>query len=354
MARLSGRRVVVDVPATSANLGAGFDVLALALDLGNRIAVRAVDPGRGAPVEVRVRGEGAGQLPTDGRNRFVACLERGLAAAGVPASGVGWRVDMDNRIPVARGLGSSASATVAALVAADALTDGGLGQDRILELATHIEGHGDNAAAALLGGLCVVTPHGSRPTAVRITPPADLRVVLFIPDRPLSTAAMRTVLPESVPFRDAVHNVGAAALAVAALATGRLELLGPATVDRLHEPYRAAAYPELPELVSAAREGGALGACLSGAGSTVIAFTRGEEDAAGIAEALEVRAARLGLAGRACLQRVRADGARVSMDDADGAHDPGDADRPTASDEAAPGRPRDAGEPGGSGVGHLA
>jgi homoserine kinase len=310
-----GRSVTVDAPATTANLGAGFDALALALDRSSRIRVEAVASDAQPVVLVEVEGEGVGQLPTDGRNRFVASLRKGLAAGGVPDPGVGWRVHMDNDIPVARGLGSSASATVAALVAADHLLgSGSLGTQRILELATDAEGHADNAAAAILGGFCVVTSIEGRPRAIRLDPPADLRAVVFIPDRPLSTARMRGALPDQVPFADAVHNVGAAALAVAAIASGDIALLGAATDDRLHEPYRASVYPELPELIAAARSGGAVGACLSGAGSTVIAFVDDDRTARSVGAAMAARAASLGLDGRSAVHAARATGASVVAD----------------------------------------
>jgi homoserine kinase len=312
-AALVGRSVSVDVPATTANLGAGFDALALALDLSNHYTVRVVEPESQPRVSVEVRGEGAGHLPTDSRSRFVAALRDGFAAVGLDANGLGWRVEMDNDIPVTRGLGSSASASVGALVAADALLGGSaLDNQRILELAAAAEGHADNAAAALHGGLCVVGVVDGRPRAIRIDPPAGLVVALYVPDKPLSTAAMRAALPEQVPFEDAVHNVGAAALAVAALSQGRLELLDAATRDRLHEPYRgASAYPELPELIAAARAAGAMGACLSGAGSAVIAFCDDPTAAASISAAMAARGAALGLAGRASVGRPRTEGARV-------------------------------------------
>lgn len=310
---LVGRSLSLDVPATSANLGAGFDALALALDLVTVIRLEVVPATSRPAVHVEIHGEGAGQLPSDGRNRFVRLLEEGLAAAGVDPTGAGWHVWMENRIPVARGLGSSASATVAALVAADALAGGALGRERILELAAACEGHADNAAAAIFGGLCVVTNAGGRPRAIRIEPPEALLAALYIPDKHLSTAAMRAVLPATVPFEDAVHNVGAATLALAALSQGRLDLLAAATVDRLHEPYRAQAYPELPHLVEAALAAGAKGACLSGAGSTVIAFSDDVAAAATIAAAMERRAQSLGLPGRAAVQAARAEGARVTV-----------------------------------------
>ena len=180
------RRVVVDVPATTANLGAGYDALALALDLRNRISVE-ITPG----LELSVEGEGAGVLPTSRDNRFVVALETGLrwALGQVPAD-LGFRVHMQNQVPIARGLGSSAAATVAGLVAADALTGDGLDQRRLLTLSIEIEGHPDNATAALLGGFVVIAMVDGRPETVRFEPPRDLRAVLFIPDPP-STSAMR-------------------------------------------------------------------------------------------------------------------------------------------------------------------
>ena len=313
-ADLVGRSVSVDVPATTANLGAGFDALAMALDLATTIAVVAVPPTTEPDVWVDVIGEGAGQLPTGRRNRFVSAMLEGLAAAGVDPDGAGWRVRMDNAIPVARGLGSSASATVAALVAADALCGGRLGRERVLELAAAAEGHADNAAAAVYGGLCVVTQVGGVPRALRFDPPDQLLAALYIPDKHLSTAAMRAALPDSVPFADAVHNVGAATLTLAALSQGRFDLLAAGTVDRLHEPYRALAYPELPELIEAALAAGARGACLSGAGSTIIAFSDDAAAAATIAAAMERRAQQLGMSGHAAVQAARAEGARVIAD----------------------------------------
>ena len=183
---------------------------------------------------------------------------------------------MLNRIPLSRGLGSSAAATVAGLLAGSALAGSPLSADRLLAMATELEGHPDNAAAAVLGGFTIaahgVAPHGDMPIAVRFDAPRDLRAIVFIPEVRLATRDMRAVLPATVPLRDAVANLQAVGLGVAGLATGRTEFLRFLTVDRLHEPYRAVPYPQLPVLVEAARRAGALGACLSGAGSTIIAF----------------------------------------------------------------------------------
>jgi len=307
-----GRRVTIDVPATTANLGAGFDVLAMALDVSNIVTVEAVEHTGGPAVDLEVTGEGAGRLRANRRNRFVASLERGLREANVHPRGIGWRVQMANAIPLSRGMGSSASVTVAGLLAADVLCGGGvLSQDTMLALAVEAEGHPDNAAAALLGGFCVVATVDGAPRAVRFDPPEALLCVLFIPERPLATRDMRAALPSTVPFRDAVHNVGASSLAVAAIASGRLDLLRAATVDRLHEPYRSGPYPELPLLTAAARHAGALGAALSGAGSTIIAFTDHPAAAERVSAALCIEAARLELPGRAIIVRPRADGARI-------------------------------------------
>ena len=281
LADLDGHRVSVEVPATSANLGAGYDTLALALEIVNRATVEAIArPGAG--IELEVEGDGAGELPADRSNIFVAALERGVCEArGLPAdvlaeAGVGWRITMVNRIPLSRGLGSSASVVVAGLLAGSALAGAPLSADRLLAIATEIEGHPDNAAAAVLGGFTVAAHDGRAgggPRAVRFDAPRDLRTILFIPEARLATKAMRAVLPETVPLRDAVANLQAVGLGVAGLATGRSEFLGHLTVDRLHEPYRAAVYPQLPVLVGCgARRRGALGACMSGAGSTIIAF----------------------------------------------------------------------------------
>ena len=311
-ADLDGRWIAVEVPATSANLGAAYDCMAVALEIVDRVEVECLArPGAG--VELAVEGEGAGELPGDRTNAFVVALERGLAEVrGTPDGELGWRIQMRNRIPLARGLGSSAAATVAGLLAGAALAGETLSTDRALALATEIEGHPDNAAAALLGGFTVAA-HGDAPTAIRFDVPRDLRTILFIPDLRLATREMRAALPERVPLADAVANLQRVALGVAALAAGSAEGLGHLTVDRLHEPYRAAVYPQLPKLVAAARDAGALGACLSGAGSTIIAFADTLSVLTRIEGAFRAAAADLDLAGRVELVAPRNVGARVEQ-----------------------------------------
>jgi len=292
-----GRRLVVDVPASTANLGAGYDCLGLALELLNRVTVEAVE-GDGS-IEVTVTGEGAGELGGDRDNRLVRGLELAVAAQlGPRPAAIGWRVAMHNRIPLSRGLGSSSAAAVGGLWAGNALGGGGLPMDALLRLATEIEGHPDNASAALLGGFVVSAHLGQRVEAVRFDAPEGLRAVLFIPERRLATADMRRVLPAEVPLRDAVSNMSRIAIGVAGIASGRWDLLADLTIDRIHEPYRSVAYPQLPRLTGAARAAGALGAFLSGAGSTVLAFVAPGADPAPVEVAFANAAREVLLPGR--------------------------------------------------------
>lgn len=301
--------MVVEMPASSANLGAGYDCLGVALDITNRVTVEARAGGR---IELSVEGEGGGELGADRDNRFVQGLEAALTAGrGELPEDLGWRIAMHNDIPLSRGLGSSAAATVGGLLAGAALAGDDLTIDDLLRMATGIEGHPDNAAAALLGGFVASAAGPDGVLAVRFDVPAGLRAVLFVPELRLSTRELRQVLPAQIPFRDAVANLGAVAVGVGGLASGRLDLLARLTDDRLHQPYRAAVYPQLPGMVAAAREAGALGACLSGAGSSILAFVDSVEAAAAVRGAFEVAAARAGLAGRSRDVTLRNESARV-------------------------------------------
>ena len=315
LAELDGRRVSVEVPASSANLGAGYDCLGLALGILDKIdlEVRGWSPDA---IELSVEGEGVDELPSDATNRFVMGLEAVLRThRGSIPEGVGWRIEMRNEIPLARGLGSSAAATVGGLLAGNALLGDPLTTGDLLRIATTIEGHPDNAAAALLGGFTVASRLDDDPDgpveALRFDAPRELRAVLFIPELRLSTDRMRAALPAQVPHADAVANIGRVALGVAGLATGRHDLLRTLTVDRIHEQYRATVYPQLPFLVEAAREAGAIGACLSGAGSTVIAFADSMSTFSRIKAAFAAVAADRDLPGRSEIVMPRNIGARV-------------------------------------------
>jgi len=306
-ARLHDAPVTVEAPASSANLGPGFDSLALALELYLRVRVTPLAAGA---EQLIVEGEGADEIGMDAGNRFLIGLEHGLQEFGLEPPVM--RVEMTNEIPLARGLGSSAAACVAGLLVAEAMAGATLGAERIHRIATDIDGHPDNVAAALLGGFVIVSRAvGGAPRAARFDPPAALHAAVFIPEMTMRTADMRAALPEQVSHADAAHNVGRTAMVVAALAADRLELLGAMSDDRLHEPYRTAHLTQLPVLVAAARQAGALGAALSGAGSAVLALVDDPAVAEAVAAAMADAAARNNLAGRAVVIRPATHGARV-------------------------------------------
>jgi homoserine kinase len=268
------RRVKVRVPASSANLGPGFDVLGLGLALYNEVELTR--EGRG--LQVTVEGEGAERLQALGGQNLAARAAAGtLRHLGVPDDGI--RVRMVNRIPLSRGLGSSSAAALGGVAASLALAGASLGPEEMLDLALPLEGHPDNIASALLGGLTVATLIDGRVRCVKIPVPETLRTVAVIPAFNLSTAKARKALPPTVPRVDAVFNVGRVALFLAALQAGRLELLRTAAQDRLHQPYRAPLVPGLLEVLEEGERAGALACFLSGAGPTLLALvTEGEEE----------------------------------------------------------------------------
>ena len=261
----------VRVPATSANLGPGFDSLGLALGIHDVVRLRVAPSG----IEVTVRGEGADEVPLTEKHLVARAVRAGLEHAGVAQPGL--RLSCHNRVPHGRGLGSSAAAVVAGLIAArGVLAEPELLDDAtVLALATQFEGHPDNAAAALFGG-CTISWYAAdgRPRAERVDVRADLAPVVCVPAGELSTHAARAMLPAVVPHADAAFNAGRAALLVQALSR-RPDLLFEATEDRLHQAQRASAMPETAELIRRVREfGGA--AVVSGAGPSVLVLGAGE------------------------------------------------------------------------------
>ncbi len=304
---LSDAPVTVEAPASSANLGPGFDSLALALELYLRVKVTPLAAGA---EQIVVQGEGADEIGLDAGNRFFIGLEHGLQEFELEPPVM--RIEMDNQIPLARGLGSSAAACVAGLLTAEAMAGASLGTERILRIATDIDGHPDNVAAALFGGFVIVgRDEANAPRAARFDPPAALYASVFIPDKAMRTAEMRAALPERVTHADAAHNVGRAAMVVAALTTDRLDLLEAMSEDRLHEQYRVAHITQLPALQSAARQAGALGTALSGAGSAVLALSGDASVAEAVAAAMVAAARDLDLNGRAVVIRPALGGARI-------------------------------------------
>jgi len=283
-------RVHVSVPATSANLGPGFDTLGLALTLYNEVGASEAEG-----VSVAIEGEGATRLPRSADNVVARGVKLAYEAAGRRFTGCA--LECTNRVPAARGLGSSAAAWVGGLVAGNALLGSPLTKDALLALAARAEGHPDNVAAALFGGLTVSSASGPTVTAVSLPVPAGLRWVALIPEVTSATAQARAVLPASVPYHDAVFNVQRVALLLASLWAGRPAALAAALEDRLHEPYRLRLFPWMPEVVRAARAAGALGCVLSGAGPSLLAVVAGDDTP--VAAAMEAALRRAGMAGAA-------------------------------------------------------
>lgn len=258
------------VPASSANLGPGFDSLGLALSLYDEIQAETTDSG----LVIEVTGEGAGQVPDDESHLVVRAIRRGLAAGGVSVSGL--NIKCRNVIPHSRGLGSSAAAAVGGLAVANGLIAQSGSQpltlDQLVQLSSEFEGHPDNASAAVLGGAVVsYTEPGPVYAAAQLTLHPDIHLFPAIPQVRSSTAETRAVLPEQIAHKDATFNVSRAALLVVAL-TQRPDLLMAATEDVMHQPQRAAAMPASAEYLAMLRRSG-VAAVLSGAGPAVIAFS---------------------------------------------------------------------------------
>ncbi|MBI2879218.1 MAG: homoserine kinase [Candidatus Rokubacteria bacterium] len=296
------RRVRVRVPATAANLGPGFDALGLALTLYNEVELEEAEG-----IEVEIGGEGAATLPRGEENLVVQGARAVYRSAGRPFRGL--RVRQTNRIPPGRGLGGSASAWLGGMLGANALLGDRLSREAVLDLAIQHEGHPDNLAAALHGGLIVVCWEPEARLVAKLPVPDGIGLVLLVPDREASTREARAILPEVVPRQDAVFNVGRACLLLAALWQERWDLLAPAMADRLHQPYRRGLFPWIDGVFAAARRSGALGWALSGAGPSVLTVVRGAPEP--LARALEAALAAEGLKGQSLVLGVDREGARV-------------------------------------------
>ncbi len=271
---MTARHRLVRVPASSANLGPGYDAMAAAVSLHLELEVEETGEFGFEPGGLEV---------STGRDNLIVRAFESLHSA----DGINFR--LRSEIPLARGLGSSAAAIVAGLAAADHLFELALTKAELLARATAIEGHPDNVAAAIYGGfvVCGADPDGT-PFAARFDPPEGLEGVVVIPPDEVSTARAREAIPEVVPLADALANVSAAALLVLGLRSADLDLVGRGLADHIHQPRRRSLYPRSMEIVDAARELGALGATISGAGPTVLVWTTWQ-DAGGVAAALRDR-----------------------------------------------------------------
>ncbi|MDE2058686.1 MAG: homoserine kinase [candidate division NC10 bacterium] len=270
------RLVRVRVPASTANLGPGFDTLGMALSLYNEVEL--IDEAVG--FQLQVEGEGKVELEQAGeRNLTVRAAQATFRDVGFQPAGL--RIRQINRIPLGRGLGSSAAACLAGIAAAARLAGVQFSTDELLARALPFEGHPDNVTPALMGGLTASAIVAGRVVTAKVPVPVYLKAVVVIPEVKLATKCAREVLPKQVPFADAVFNLTRLALLLTGLATDRPELLAPGTEDRLHQPYRAALLPGMEVVLEEGRQAGALATCLSGAGSSLLALVSGNGEGIG-------------------------------------------------------------------------
>lgn len=266
----------IRTPGSTANLGPGYDALGLALSIYNHLTIQTSSaPG----LQISIEGEGKDMLTTDETNLFYQAAQ--FAAQKTDKTLPGLRVNMQNDIPLARGLGSSSTAIVAGIIAANHIFGQPFSQQELLNMATEMEGHPDNVSPCLLGGLTMSTVDGTHVACVRALPPQTLKAVVAIPQFELKTSDARKALPQEITLKDAVFSVSHACLVTAALMAGDLEQLKIGMQDRLHQPYRAHLIPNFYDVIDAALKAGALGAALSGAGPTLMAFATQNTDAIG-------------------------------------------------------------------------
>lgn len=311
MALVLPASVTVLTPATSANLGPGFDSLGLALQLYNRFEVEegGADPQHPG---IEIHGALGAQLSTEPDNLFFRSFALLFTRRGVELPAV--RIRMSINIPPGCGLGSSATAVVGGLMAANELLrlrSMELPKEELLGLAVEAEAgnHPDNVAPALLGGLVATTNMDGQIHAIKTPFPDTLKAVIFTPSFPMDTVAGRKLLPASYSKADVTFNTGRVALLLTALQTGRYELIGEAMRDRLHQPYRQALFPAMPDIINAAIVAGAHGACLSGGGSSLIALTSSHFHE--VLHAMQVTARAAGISGTGSILRADQNGARV-------------------------------------------
>ena len=263
-------RARVRVPGTSANCGPGFDCLGLATTIYNYLDLTLL---KSSKVIVESTGEDADKIPRGRRNLTWQAVRRLLQEVGREDEFKGAIIRMKNNVPISRGLGSSSTAIVAGLTAANEILGSPLNRHGLLKLATELEGHPDNVAPAIFGGFTVSVMDKGEVQTFSFLPRIKLKLIVAVPDFELSTQLARKVLPKNVSMKDAIFNVSRASMLIAALVEGREDLLPLAFDDALHQPYRKKLVPGMTEVFEAAKAAGAFGSAISGAGSCLIAFT---------------------------------------------------------------------------------
>lgn len=307
------RGIVIKVPATSANLGPGFDALGLALDLWNETVLSTdfITDSRTKTdkISISIVGEGAGWLAPNEKNLIVRAAQKVAERAGktLPV----FHAECINAIPLSSGLGSSSAAILTGLLAGNALLENPFTREEILNLASEMEGHPDNVAPALLGGLVVSTIEDGKVIARQIPMSKEVQITVALPDFYLPTKQARAALPKRITLKNAVHNISRGILVVEALRTGDLDLLAKVMTDKLHQPYRLKLIPGALSALEAAREAGAAAVALSGAGPSLIAFS--SEAEAGIGEAMRRAFEGAGFSARIFNLRVSGSGAGIQI-----------------------------------------
>jgi homoserine kinase len=300
-------KILVKVPATTANLGPGFDALGLALDLWNEAEFAAT---KDKKITLSIAGEGAGLLPTDANNAIVDAALQVYDLAGKPCPGL--RIHCVNRVPLSSGLGSSSAAMLTGLLGANALLGEPFSRERILKLAIENEGHPDNVAPAMLGGLVASIIHDSHVVSLRLTLTSQrtpIHVTVVFPEFDFPTKQARAILPKQVERRDAIYNISRAVIVTEAFRVGDLKMLGDAMSDRLHQPYRLPLIPGAQAAMDAMKQAGAAAVALSGAGPSLIAFSAQNEKAIG--ESAKRAFEEAGLAARVFKLKISRKGAEV-------------------------------------------
>jgi homoserine kinase len=299
--------IVVKVPATTANLGPGFDALGLALDLWNEAGFIAT---RDKQISLTIKGEGAEKLPRDAENAIVDAALQVYDLAGKPCPGL--QIHCVNRIPLGSGLGSSSAAMLTGMLGANALLGNPFSREEILKLAIETEGHPDNVAPAMLGGLVASIIHESHVVSLRLTLTGQrtpIHITVVLPDFDFPTKQARAILPKQIERRDAIYNISRAVIVTEAFRTGDLDMLGEAMTDKLHQPYRIPLIPGAQAAMDAMKQAGASAVALSGAGPSLIAFSSKRETAIG--EAAKRAFAESGLNSRIYKLKISRKGAEV-------------------------------------------
>ncbi len=299
----------IKVPATTANLGPGFDALGLALDLWNEAEFTATQDEK---ITVKVKGEGKDVLPTDESNAVAEAALLIYRLAGKPFTGM--QIKCVNRVPLGSGLGSSSAAMLTGMLGANALLGNLFSREEILKLAIETEGHPDNVAPAMLGGLVASIIHENHVVSLRLTLTsrrAPIHITVVLPDFDFPTKQARAILPQQIERKDAIHNISRAVIVTEAFRVGDLNMLGEAMEDKLHQPYRLPLIPGAQNAMDAMKQAGASAVALSGAGPSLIAFSSKAE--AGIGESAKRAFAKAGLNSRVYQLKISRRGAEVRI-----------------------------------------